>query len=163
MNKKMIGNVVFYGAVIIASLYLIKRKFIVPQIQGKELSFQEYGSGENLQLKDFPNETVVVNFWQTWCGPCLQEMPSLNEMNQIWDGLHVVCVSDESYEKVLKYIKLYPNIRFVQVESITSYGVTQYPTTYIYNSDGAKVFSKIGIKDWSDPNFIATLKKNWSK
>ena len=64
---------------------------------------------------------------------------------------------------ILKIFSIYSNIDFVTVENFNRFGVTQFPSTYIYNSEGAKVYSKIGSKNWSDPNFIATLKKNWSR
>lgn len=163
MNLKKIWNVVFYTAFILLSIYFVKRKFIVPQVPADQLVFQNYETNQVVGLDDFPDKLVVVNFWQTWCGPCVHEMPSLNEMNQIWDGIQVLCVSNEPFEKIASFKVAYPNIDFVSVNSITELGVTQYPTTYIYNADGTRVYSKIGSKDWSDPNFIATLKKNWSK
>jgi thiol-disulfide isomerase/thioredoxin len=161
MTIKQIGNIIFYVILIAVSAYLIKRKFIVPQIPSEDLLFQDY-EGNDVDLSSYPDKTVVVNFWQTWCSPCLHEMPSLNEMNQVWDELQVICISDEPLSKVQQYITLYPNIKFLSVKDISNFGVSQFPTTYIYNSKGTKVFSKIGSKDWADPNFIANLKKNWS-
>lgn len=163
MDLKKIWNIVFYAVLIGLAIYFVKRKFIVPSIAAEELIFQNYKVPETVQLADYQEKIVVVNFWQTWCGPCIHEMPSLNQMNEIWGGLQVICVSDEPYAKVSKYIEIYPNIDFVTVENFNRFGVTQFPTTYIYNSEGAKVYSKIGSKNWSDPNFIATLKKNWSR
>ena len=163
MDIKKIWNIVFYAVLIGLAIYFVKRKFIVPSIAAEELVFQNYMVPETVQLADYQDKIVVVNFWQTWCGPCIHEMPSLNQMNEIWDGLQVICVSDEPYAKVSKYIEIYSNIDFVTVENFNRFGVTQFPSTYIYNSEGAKVYSKIGSNNWSDPNFIATLKKNWSR
>ncbi len=163
MNVKKILNIVFFMVLIGVTIYMLNRKFIVPKIALEDLVFLQYNSGESIQLADFKDKIVVINFWQTWCGPCIHEMPSLNQMNEIWNGLQVICVSDEPYAKVSKYVGIYPNIYFVTVENFNRFGVTQFPTTYIYNSMGAKVYSKIGSKNWSDPNFIATLKKNWSR
>lgn len=163
MDLKKIGNIAFYVVLIGVAIYFVKRKFIVPSLPVDQLNFQEYESEEEVQIFDYQKDIVVVNFWQTWCGPCIHEMPSLNEMNEIWEGIQVICISDESFTKVKPYIDLYPNIHFLSVQSISEFGVTQFPTTYVYNEVGTKVFSKIGSKDWADPNFIATLKKNWSK
>lgn len=163
MNLKKIWNIVFYTALIILTIYFVKRKFIVPKLPAEQLVFQNYDTNQSINLDDFPDKLIVVNFWQTWCGPCVHEMPSLNEMNEVWDGIQVLCVSDESKEKIDSFRKAYPNIYFVQIENIGQLGVSQFPTTYIYNAEGTRVYSKIGSKDWSDPNFIATLKKNWSK
>lgn len=165
MNKellKKIGDILFYTVLILVVALFIKRKFIVPQVSSEELQFVDFQSGELLKVSDYKEKVVVVNFWQTWCGPCIQEMPSLNKMTDSWDDLIVFCVTDESSEKVDNFILKYPNIHFVSVKSISEFGISQYPTTYIYNKSGAKIFSKIGGKDWADPNFIATLKKNWN-
>ncbi|MDA9952235.1 TlpA family protein disulfide reductase [Chitinophagales bacterium] len=163
MNVKKMLNIVFYAVLIGVTIYMLNRKFIVPKIDAEDLVFLQYNNEESVQLADYQDKIVVINFWQTWCGPCLHEMPSLNEMSGIWDGLQVICVSNESFSKVHGYIEKYSNIDFVTVENFNRFGVTQFPTTYIYNSEGAKVYSKIGSKNWSDPNFIATLKKNWSR
>ena len=164
MNKELLNkiwNVVFYAALIFAVALFVKRKFIVPQVAAEYLQFVDFQSNEAVNVVDFSDKVVVVNFWQTWCKPCIQEMPSLNEMTSTWEDLIVFCVTDESLEKVNTYILKYPNIHFVAVDKVSKLGITQYPTTYIYNKKAVKVFSKIGGKDWSDPNFIATLKKNW--
>ena len=163
MKKSKILNVLFYVVLIAATLFFLKRKFIVPKVDLNELKFTEYNTSSVLTLNIEKDKVVVVNFWQTWCGPCLQEMPSLNEMSEKWTDLKVYCVSDESAEKMIPFQKNYPNITFVRIEEMSEYGITQFPTTYIYNKQGTKVFSKIGGNDWSDDNFIATLKKNWEK
>lgn len=163
MDLKKIGNIVFYTLFIILTVYFVKRKFIVPKVAKEQLVFQNYNTKQSIGLNDFPDKLIVVNFWQTWCGPCVHEMPSLNEMSEVWDGIQVLCVSDEPLAKVESFMQAYPNIYFVCYENIAGLGVTQFPTTYIYNPEGTRVYSKIGSKDWSDPNFIATLKKNWSK
>ena len=164
MNKELLNkiwNVVFYAVLILVVALFVKRKFIVPNVASEDLQFVDFQSNESISVSDYSDKVVVVNFWQTWCGPCIQEMPSLNEMTPIWEELIVFCVTDESPEKVQSFILKYPNIHFVAVDNVSKFGITQYPTTYIYNKKGVKVLSKIGGKDWSDPNFIATLKKNW--
>jgi len=164
MNKeilKKIWNVVFYALLIGVVALFVKRKFIVPQVASEDLQFVDFQTNEIINVSDYKDKVVVVNFWQTWCGPCIQEMPSFNEMTSIWDDFIVFCVTDEASEKVKAYILKYPNIHFVAVDNVGEFGITQYPTTYIYNKKGIKVFSKIGSKDWSDPNFIATIKNNW--
>lgn len=162
METKKILNILFYVGLIIATLYFLKRKFIVPNVDIKELSFVEYNTNAPVNIQLITDKVLVVNFWQTWCGPCLQEMPDLNEMSNKWGDIQVYCVSDEAPNKIMVFQEKYPNISFVYIEKMSSYGVSQFPTTYIYNKQGTKVFSKIGAENWSDENFIATLKKNWN-
>jgi thiol-disulfide isomerase/thioredoxin len=165
MNKglfKKAGNILFYVVIILVVALFIKRKFIVPKVGIEELLITDFQSNNLISLEDYKGKVVVVNFWQTWCGPCIQEMPSLNDMNLNWEDLIVFCVTDEPINKVASYFAKYPNINFVFTSNVGVYGINQFPTTYIYNKTGAKVFSKIGAKNWADPNFIATLKKNWN-
>lgn len=165
MNKevlKKIGDVLFYLVLIIVVAIFIKRKFIVPKVAISDLELVEIQTNTPIDFTKLDDKVVLVNFWQTWCGPCIHEMPSLNEMSETWDGIIVYCATDEPVEKLGSFIQQYPNIHFVSIDNISALGISQYPTTYIYNKEGVKVFSKIGAKDWADPNFIATLKKNWN-
>lgn len=153
-------NIVFYIVFALGIALFLKRKYYVPSIETAKLQVETY-EGEAIDFSEYSDKVLVLNFWQTWCGPCKQEMPSLNEMSSVWQDLEVFAISDEPYDKVASYATKYPNINFIHIENIGALGITQYPTTYIVNKKGVKVYSKIGSKDWSDPNFIASLKKNW--
>lgn len=159
-HRKTLFNVLFYLVIGLSIAYFVKRKFVVPKLETQKLELHDY-KGNELHLQDFENKVLVLNFWQTWCGPCREELPSLNEMNTKWEDIQVLAISDESLEKVAAFKSQYPNILFVHVDDVASYGITQFPSTYILNKEGVKVYSKIGSKFWSDDNFIATLKKNW--
>lgn len=158
---KKIWNVVFYVGLIVVVLIFVKRKFIVPAINQDELELVTYQK-EPISLNDYKGEVVVLNFWQTWCGPCVHEMPSLNAMPQKWNQIKVIAVSDEPLAKIQKFKEKYPNIEFVQILNFNETSVEQFPTTYIFNKKGVKVYSKIGSKNWADDNFIAMLKKNYA-
>jgi cytochrome c biogenesis protein CcmG/thiol:disulfide interchange protein DsbE len=156
-----IANFLFYLALIFATLYFLKRKFIVPQLDTNQLVFQDYSTKQQLDFQSFPNKIIVLNFWQTWCGPCIQELPSLNKMSILEEDIIVLAISDEPLEKIQAYQMKYPNIVFLKIENFSSTNITQFPTTYIYNKSGTKVFSHIGSKNWADKEFIFHLKKNW--
>lgn len=158
---KKIGNVVFYILLALFALYFLKRKFYVPQIEKEKLQLQ-YFDGTPVNFEKLKGKVVVLNFWQTWCGPCVGEMPNLNNMPAKWADIEVLCITNETKSQVNPFIEKYPNIHFVYVKDLDAANITQFPTTYILNKQGAKVFSKIGSKEWDDDNFIATLKKNWN-
>lgn len=154
-------NIFFYVALTAFVIYFVKQKFIVPKIETNSLQLVDY-NGNEITTSDYEGQVLVLNFWQTWCAPCLKEMPSLNEMPQKWNQIKVLAVSDESLEKIQKVKDKYPNIEFVQIKNFSETEVNQFPTTYIFNKKGVKVYSKIGAKDWSANDFIAMLKKNYS-
>jgi len=159
---KKIGNILFYLFLFISVLYFAKRKFIVPTLNTENIQLKSY-KNKAINLEDYQGKVVVINFWQTWCAPCLGEMKDLNEMNQIWEDIIVLAVSDEPYSKTKTIIDQYPNIKFVSINDMNDANISQFPTTYILNKKGVKVYSKIGAKNWDDKNFIATLKKNWDE
>lgn len=56
--------------------------------------------GDSVALSDFAGDVVVVNFWATWCQPCLQEMPFFNQFQDTYgeDGLHILAISTDGPE-----------------------------------------------------------------
>lgn len=161
-NLKKIWNTIFYVGLALFLAYFLKRKFIVPTINTETLQLKTY-QNNNIQLSDYKGKVLVINFWQTWCGPCISEMKDLNDMSNQWEDIVVLAVSDESEVEIASFAKKYQNINFVSIESMSDANITQFPTTYILNKKGIKVYSKIGAKDWADKNFISTLKKNWGE
>ena len=157
---KKIWNITFYVILTLLTLYFLKRKFIVPTLDTESISLQTY-QNEDINLADYKGKVVVINFWQTWCGPCIGEMKHLDDMTNQWGDIAVLAVSDEPLSKTKSFTEKYQNINFVSINSMSEANISQFPTTYILNKKGVKVYSKIGAKNWADKNFISTLKKNW--
>lgn len=63
-----------------------------------DFSFTLLESGETARLEDYSGSVVVINWWATWCAPCLEELPDLNELQTKYAdrGLVVLTISDES-------------------------------------------------------------------
>lgn len=110
-----------------------------------------------IDLKQYKGKTVFINFWATWCKPCLQEMPSIQKAQEMLknDNIVFLFASDESMEQIEKFKnnKLY-NFNYVRVENIETLNIMALPTTYIYNSEGKLVFSEMGFKKWDDQENI---------
>jgi cytochrome c biogenesis protein CcmG, thiol:disulfide interchange protein DsbE len=125
-------------------------------IAGKTaLDFPFTIAGKNEHLSDLKGQLVVLNFWATWCPPCVEETPSLNRLQKYIDnrGGTVLGISvDEdaaAYEKFLKDQNIaFPTYRDSTTKSAANYGTTIYPETYIIDRHGKIARKFIGAQQW---------------
>ncbi|MDE2660297.1 MAG: TlpA disulfide reductase family protein [Acidobacteriota bacterium] len=109
-------------------------------------------------LSDFAGQVVVLNFWATWCPPCVEEMPSLQRLQDLLgdDGLKVVAVSvDERYSDIPPFVAEH-GLRFLVLHDLGKrvsrrYEVFQFPETWIIRRDGTLAAHIIGARDWAAP------------
>ena len=78
--------------------------------QIEPFEFQLVSSKESRNITDFQGQVILLNFWATWCAPCITELPELDELQIAYgdEGLVVVTVSDESLDEILLYQDLLP-------------------------------------------------------
>ena len=123
-------------------------------------------SDRTVTLSQFKGQVVVLNFWATWCPPCIEEMPSLVRMQQRMQpkGVTVLAVSvdvDESnYRRFLKDhgVNLL-TVRDPDQKSNGLYGTFKFPETYIIDRKGVMRRKFIGAVDWTEPEIIDFLSK----
>jgi cytochrome c biogenesis protein CcmG, thiol:disulfide interchange protein DsbE len=115
-------------------------------------------------LHDFKGQIVVLNFWATWCGPCVQEMPSLIEMaNKVKDkNITVIGVSIDVDEGAYKTFLQKHGVSFLTVrdpeqKSSALYGTTGWPETFIIDKNGVLRRKFVGPVDWNDPQITQYL------
>lgn len=123
-------------------------------------------SDRKVELRDFAGQTVVLNFWATWCSPCVEEMPSLVQLQQrLKDkGITVVGVSvdvdGDNYHRFLKDHKIdFLTVRDPDQKSNNLYGTFKFPETYIIDRKGVMRRKFIGAVDWSQPEIVDYLTK----
>ena len=113
------------------------------------------------RLSDFAGQVVVLNFWATWCPPCVEEMPSLQRLQDLLgdDGLKVVAVSvDERYSDIPSFVAEH-DLRFLVLHDLGKrvsrrYEVFQFPETWIIRRDGTLASHIIGARDWAAPGSL---------
>jgi len=113
-------------------------------------------SGQTVSLPNFGGKLLVLNFWATWCPPCVQETPSLSQFAQEFanKGVVVLALSVDqdarAYQAFLaKYHPAFLTARNSKLHE--DFGTFMYPETYIIDAKG-KVLKKIAEgADWSDP------------
>ncbi len=122
-------------------------------------------AGRTVTRSDFGGKLLVLNFWATWCPPCIEEIPSLDQFQkQLADkGVVVLGVSvDQSqsaYRNFLAKTKIaFQTARDPESKISTEYGTFKYPETYIINRDGRVVEKIIGPTNWTDEAMLARVK-----
>ena len=122
-------------------------------------------SGKTITRSDFGGKVLVLNFWASWCAPCVEEIPSLvafqNELAP--QGVVVVGVSIDANEKLYKqflerFKVNFPTSRDPEANVSASYGTFQIPETYIIDASGKvreKIISNI---NWMDPSLLTRVK-----
>jgi thiol-disulfide isomerase/thioredoxin len=115
-----------------------------------------------VDLSAFKGKKVLINYWATWCGPCIQEMPSLLKAQEVLKGENYVflLVSDESIKRIsrFKYLKNYNFTYLKSTTSLASMRIFTLPTTVICNEDGKKVKTMVGAIEWDSKQMIKKLK-----
>lgn len=122
-------------------------------------------SGKRITHRDFGGKLLVLNFWATWCPPCVAEMPSLHQFSQQManSGVVVLGVSIDKNEQTYKRFvqqagPAFETARDPEASIATDYGTFMWPETYIINPDGKVVEKYIGERDWNDPRLISSIK-----
>ena len=117
-----------------------------------------------VNLQDYRGRFVLLNFWATWCSPCLKEMPDLenayNEMGQ--EKLVVLAVGmGESVEKIKAFFNKYgftfPLLADNRMKITKLYGVRNIPVTYLIDPDGVVLGRALGVRDWASPDLLAFI------
>jgi peroxiredoxin len=111
-------------------------------------------------------QVIVLNFWATWCAPCVEEMPSLVSLQRrLRDkGVEVLAVSidddEASYHQFLQQNKIdLLTVRDAAKKSSDLYGTFKFPETYVIDRRGVVRRKFIGAVDWSQPEIVDFLSK----
>ena len=118
-----------------------------------------------MALRDLRGKVVVLNFWATWCPPCVAEMPSLVAMQaKMKDRVTVLAVSTDEDESAYHRFVKERSVRLLTVRdpaqrSNSLYGTFKYPETYIIDTKGVLRRKFIGPVDWLKPEIIDYLEK----
>lgn len=97
--------------------------------------------GGQVRLSDLRGQTVVVNFWATWCGPCKKEIPEFTEYareNPDVKVLGVVVPSNEGdrLDDIVRRFKVGYPVLVSDDATEAAYGIDSFPTTYVVRADG---------------------------
>ena len=125
-------------------------KFSVKTDQGREIS-----------PADFGGKILVLNFWASWCQPCVEETPSLNEFARKYAGQGVVVVGvsvDRNQKLYGDFIRrnavAFQTARDPESNISASYGTYKVPESYIIGKNGKVLQKVVGPQNWTDPAYL---------
>ncbi len=130
-----------------------------PSLTGRTLR------GESLALADFRGRVVLVNFWATWCAPCVAEMPALQRLRERLAARRVEVVAvnfQENAARIAPFVErlgvTFPVVRDHDGTVRTAWNVTVFPTTFIVGPDQRIAWVATGEVDWDDPRVESRIR-----
>lgn len=119
--------------------------------------------GKYVNFNQSEGSVALVNFWATWCPPCIAELPSMQELYDIYgDDVDFYFVSLESTETLQKFVakKGYQiPIYMPKAQLPEALKTTTFPTTYLISKKGEIVIDKVGAADWNSQKTRAIIDK----
>jgi cytochrome c biogenesis protein CcmG, thiol:disulfide interchange protein DsbE len=121
-----------------------------------------------VSLRDYRGKLVVLNFWATWCAPCVEEIPSLNELQRQMPQVVVLGISiDEDAQAYRQFLAQHPvdflTIREGDRDTSSRYGTVLFPESYIIDQHGVIRRKFVNSQDWVTPEileYLARLESN---
>lgn len=109
--------------------------------------------GNQISFESLNEKPIFLNFWATWCPPCIAELPSITELHEKYkDDVNFILVSNESRAKVRAFAKKngFDQLLFFQNKTVPADFTSQsIPTTFIISKKGVVVLDKKGVARWN--------------
>ena len=161
-DRLLRAGIVVLSAVLIFFIYSgIHERIVVAGDTAPEFTVRA-DNGRTVTLPNFGGKVLVLNFWATWCPPCVQETPSLSAFAQAYAGKGVVVLGisvdkdEATYRAFLqKFAPQFLTVRETKLHE--DFGTYMYPETYIIDSKG-KVIQKLAEPaNWMDPRITQMI------
>lgn len=159
------GLVAFLGIIVVFALPTYRHgEASVAGTRAKDFAFDL--NGKPMHLSDYRGKVVVLNFWGSWCQPCVEEAPALNRLQKYLTSKNGVVLGVAADDDPAEYQK------FLRDNSVTfetyrdpatkdrrspiaeSYGTVMVPETYIIGPDGKIARKIIGMQEWDSPEML---------
>lgn len=159
------GLAAFLGIIVVFAMPSYRHgEASVAGTRAQDFAFES--NGKQAHLSDLRGKVVVLNFWGSWCQPCVEETPALNRLEKYIasrDGMVLGVAADEdptAYEKFLRdqgvIFETYrdPATKDNRSPIAGMYGTTMVPETYIIGRDGKIERKIIGMQEWDSPEML---------
>ena len=123
--------------------------------------------GKTQSLDDYRGRVVLVNFWATWCAPCLEEMPSIEKLRRSFDARRFAVLAVNVGEGPAKATAFAEKVQLGgfnilldrDLKTSKAWGARVLPATFIVDPDGKVRYSHYGAIDWARPDVRAAIAK----
>lgn len=155
MSKSVKTTIVLLLLAASVGLFLYNRFRIPPTMQLSEIVIEDV-NGTPVNIESLKGKPIVINFWGTWCGPCVYEMPMFKQMTEKYKGkVHFLFVSDETKEKVMAFERNRKfGLNYYFSGAFSSMGIHSIPVTYFFKPDGSLHLKNNGVLDENAMNAI---------
>lgn len=117
---------------------------------------------QTVSLSQYRGQVVLINFWASWCAPCVDELPSLLALHHRLPALAILGVSIDSdpqaYRNFLAQYRIdFPTVRDPSQNTMHRFGTVQIPESYLIDRSGHIVRKYVSEQDWTSPEIVGTL------
>ena len=115
-------------------------------------------------IQNFKGKNLFINYWATWCNPCLAEMPYMAELYENYkdeEDIIFLYLSREKLDTIKNYIPKDENLQQLPIYKIITddefFATSGIPTTFIVNSDGEVIVKDLGSAFWNDESVFTFI------
>ncbi len=148
------------AAVCAAALTPVDDPLVAPPLETTDVS------GGPRSMAEFEGRVVVVNFWATWCPPCVKELPSMQALAERFVGrdfsLLAVNVGEDA-QTVSAFLDEFdtridfPVLLDEELETVKRWPVFGLPTSFVIDREGNVVYKALGERDWGDEGIVEVI------
>jgi peroxiredoxin len=166
-SKRAIDNAVLGGIGVLLIAFVVTLSFTLEEhaaAEGKKappFSIRT-DSGRTITPAHFGGKLLVLNFWATWCPPCVDEVPSLDALQRRFanKGVVVLGVSVDDNPNLYREFLAKNRVSFLTARTgskglSADYGTFKFPETYLIDQSGVVVKKVMGKEDWNDDRVIS--------
>jgi thiol-disulfide isomerase/thioredoxin len=159
----MKGKFIFIAGIVIAILvagFFYNKYRIAPNVKFETLELTDI-NGNKVSLEKFKDQKLFINFFATWCGPCMSEMNSIENAQQILlpDNFGFILISDEPVEHLKNFQQQTQVLVLHSEKKLSQLDIVTIPTTYLLNKNHEIVLKETSAENWASEEIIDKLKE----